>query len=556
MTIISYIIFNLLFFLFFRGLVVGYKIIYKKKFIVDQINLFNLPVFIFNQVFSLFILGNLSIILNFFFPIKELAYIFLGFFLFSILLNFYEKFNFDNLTFVIISFLIVPSILSLSSYGLKLHFDAIDYHLNFQYWVRESKSVFGLTNLYIGYGWSTIYDYILSNFWFGDNFILLHFVNLLFFGLFYNFIIYNLVFSKDFLMKIIAINITLFGLLDNFGIGGGANGYLNIQMIGKPDLSTGILFFICFVFFINDYIKDKFEVDKFVFISLLSLFAFQIKVVSGTLIILLIYYFAKLIPKNSLSLINKKMALLYLFFLSFIIKNIFISGCLIYPLSFTCLETFYWSEKNTVAEYTLNVSSGNNFALTNFGQIDVWFNSWISHAYNYQVYTNFLISFLLIFIFNRLFFIKNFAISKSKKNILYGYCIFLLIIFFYTGPTVRYGYGLFLVFIATIGTSRAEYKYKNISKKIESFYIILILITLLLTPRIYSYQEFITSPFNLYKVVDSTEEYLKSDALKNEIDIQFVSSKCFIVETCIKNKDYKKIKENLIGTYTVYYFDK
>ena len=89
MTIISYIIFNLLFFLFFRGLVVGYKIIYKKKFIVDQINLFNLPVFIFNQVFSLFILGNLSIILNFFFPIKELAYIFLGFFLFSILLNFY-----------------------------------------------------------------------------------------------------------------------------------------------------------------------------------------------------------------------------------------------------------------------------------------------------------------------------------------------------------------------------------------------------------------------------------------------------------------------------------
>ena len=94
---------------------------------------------------------------------------------------------------------------------------------------------------------------------------------------------------------------------------------------------------------------------------------------------------------------------------------------------------------------------------------------------------------------------------------------------FYTGPTVCYGYGLFLVFIATIEL-RVEYKYKNISKKIESFYIILILITLLLTPRIYSYQEFITSPFNLYKVVDSTEEYLKSDALKDEIDIQFVSS--------------------------------
>ena len=63
------------------------------------------------------------------------------------------------------------------------------------------------------------------------------------------------------------MNLTIFGLLDNFGIGGGANGFLNIQMISKPDLSTGVLFFICFVLFLNDYVKDEYKISNFIFLS-------------------------------------------------------------------------------------------------------------------------------------------------------------------------------------------------------------------------------------------------------------------------------------------------
>ena len=79
-------------------------------------------------------------------------------------MNLREPVSYKNNIFLISSFLIIPAILSISSYGLKFHFDSIDNHLNFQYWLRESQIVFGLSNLYIAYGWSNIYEYILSNF--------------------------------------------------------------------------------------------------------------------------------------------------------------------------------------------------------------------------------------------------------------------------------------------------------------------------------------------------------------------------------------------------------
>ncbi len=554
MTLITYISFSFILFMFFRGLIVIYKLYNKKNFVVDELKIFNIPLYIFYQVLALFIIGNLTIFLNFFFPLKNLQAFYFALVIVIVFFNSFEKFNFKDPYFLFISLIIVPAILSVSSYGLKLHFDAIDYHLNFQYWIRESKAVFGLSNLYIGYGWSTIYDYILSNFWLADNFIFLHFVNLIFFSLFYSFLIYNLIFSENQFLKIISMNLTIFGLLDNFGIGGGANGFLNIQMISKPDLSTGVLFFICFVLFLNDYVKDEYKISNFIFLSALSLFAFQIKIVSASLVVLLIIYLYKILPIYKLSLVIRKLGLLFLFFLIYLIKNIIISGCIIFPVSFTCFETFYWTDKFTVSSFSSGVSNG-NFALTSFQDINIWFNSWINHAYNFQVFTNFLLSFSIILLFNRVFFVQRSSISRNKATFVYTYCLFLIAAFFVTGPTVRYGYGLFIAIIGVISLKRFDYKYKNPSKKLESFYVIFILISVLLTPRIYSYQEFIKSPFELYEPIDSTQEYLQSDSLKNEVDIQFKNSKCFIAVTCIKNKDYQKIKENIINSYSVYYFD-
>ena len=48
-----------------------------------------------------------------------------------------------------------------------------------------------------------------------------------------------------------------------------------------------------------------------------------------------------------------------------------------------------------------SVSVGNNFALRTIENINVWFDAWINHSFNLQVYSNFLISIILFAIFSR-----------------------------------------------------------------------------------------------------------------------------------------------------------
>lgn len=552
MTLLLFSVFNLVLTLFLRGLIVFYKIILKKKFVVDQQQVFGLPVFIFFPILGLFLIGNISVIANILMSINQFRMIMIFIVGVFLIFNFYEKFQFDNKLLLITTLIATPCILAISSYGLKIHFDAIDYHLNFQYWIRESKIIFGLSNLYIAYGWSTIYDYILSHFWFGDNFIFLHYVNLLFFTLFYNFIFYNLIYSKNLFLKVASLNLLIFGLLDNFGIGGGANGFINIQMIGKPDVSVGVLFVICFMLFLRDFIEDYYSLNHFIFLTTLSLFAFQIKIVSSSLVFLLIYYVYKLIHKHSFLSILKKTSILNLFFFFYLLKNIFISGCLVFPVSSTCLQSLSWSDKSRVSQFSYDVSTGNNFSILGYESINSWFNEWINHSYNYQVFTNFLISLIIIGIFNIILFNKRDRSKKNKTFLIYMYCSFLVVSFLYTGPTFRYGFGLYLVLVSVIAINNNIDNYSITSLRFRFIYIGLFLITLSLTPRAYSYQQFLSSPLSFYETIDSTNEYLNHPALIDEKEIEYEYSKCYILKTCVKNDDYKNIVEEVKRGYLFY----
>jgi hypothetical protein len=83
------------------------------------------------------------------------------------------------------------------------------------------------------YGYSSLSEYINSFFWFDNNFILLHFVNLVFVSIFYFFLIWCLLESNNFKYQLISVSILIYGLLDNFGIEGGRNGFIDIDTIGK-----------------------------------------------------------------------------------------------------------------------------------------------------------------------------------------------------------------------------------------------------------------------------------------------------------------------------------
>ena len=551
MTILIFVVFNIVLFLAFRGLLTIIKIATHKGFIIDRLNVASIPIFVFFPVLSLFLIGNISVFANFYLPIKQLNIYWLVILFILLFSNLKEPFQFENRMFLLISLIIIPSILSISSYGLKLHYDSIDYHINFQYWIRESKIVFGLANLYIAYGWSTIYEYILSNFWYQDNFIFLHYVNLIFFTFFYNFVAYNIIFSSNKFLKYSSISVAFYSFLDNFGINGGGNGFLSIQMVGKPDLAVGILYFVTLIIFLDDFLRNKYSNNNFIIITILALFSFQIKIVSAYLIIPVLIYMFK-VSKQKITKFHFQTFLILIFLLiGFIIKNIIISGCVFFPIEQLCIKDLTWTDQSKVEQFSSSVVANNN-GLTISTDLKNWFSDWINNAYNTQVYSNMLGSFMIIFIINRLTFKKN--TNQDKKNEIYSIAIILLIAlaFFITGPTVRYGFGTFLIVLSLITLRRNNPKSKLNIKIFNKLAVLVLFISIILTPRIYSYLGFFESPLPLTKIEDSTEEYLNLGSLKELKTIKVENSTCFIPKTCIKNDDYRDIQYSQIGNYTLY----
>jgi hypothetical protein len=554
MTILLFIVFTLSLYIFNRGVLIFFKSIFNKTWSIDKLEFYGIPIFIFYPIFSLFIIGNLSVLANFIVPIKELNLIWIIFLIFFALMNLKENFLIENKFLFLFTLIIVPAILSISSYGLKFHFDSVDYHLNFQYWIRENKIVFGLSNLYIAYGWSTIYEYILSNFWFGNNFLALHFINITFFTFFYNFIFYNLTFNKDLFLKLISINIVIYSFLDNFGVKGGANGFVNIQMVGKPDEAAGILFFVSFLLLMRDYLKNQFSIKNFLLVSTLSLFAFQIKIVSSYLVIPLFFYLFKLKIKN----FSKIQLSYFLYLLSnlafFVLKNTAISGCLIFPIHQTCINSLSWTDSKNVQYFSKGVREGNNLAVNFSENIFEWFTIWINHAYNYQIYSNLILSILIIWIINKLL-LKNINKNLSRNEIVaYLFILFLVIAFFLTGPTLRYGFGLFLIIISSLTIK------EKVPKNLKQFnfltYVtfILLIFSIILTPRLYSYKLLIENSFEIASIENNIEEYLNTGSLVNSKERNVKGSTCFIPKTCVKNDRIEFLEYSLIKGYKFYSF--
>ena len=216
------------------------KLSYSRLFKNNKSNeFFTIPVSYFYPIIGLFVVGNLTVLVNFFLPIGNIIKFVI---LFVILLN--SKKLFKNFSFNKINFLNIFNtfVLSLSSYDTGLAYDATLYHLNNQKWILDSKIVIGLSNLHDRFGYQSIIEYINVNFWLENNILYLHFVSLIILNVLFNILGFFILKgnSKYFL---IASTIALYGFLDNFGFNGGKNGYFEIEAIGKQDTAFAILFF-------------------------------------------------------------------------------------------------------------------------------------------------------------------------------------------------------------------------------------------------------------------------------------------------------------------------
>ena len=232
---IDYFLFLLFIFFFLfagRGITITLNYFLENKYLIDEEKIFGIKLFYYFPIVGLFAIGNIAVIYNFINPINQTFVIFC---LLLLLPNLVKKLQLKTLgAFVLkVSTISLPLLVGFTNVGL--HYDAGLYHLNHQFILKENKIIFGLSNLYDHYGFSSIMEYLHAIFWIDENVYFIKYFQMVFFVFLFLFLLENIISSKIIMAKNIAFLTALYMLLDNFGFGGGLNGTPNIQGVTKFD---------------------------------------------------------------------------------------------------------------------------------------------------------------------------------------------------------------------------------------------------------------------------------------------------------------------------------
>ena len=420
-------------------------------------------------IFGSLFIGNLLIVLNYFFPLKNKVVIFI--LILSFLPNFLklEKLNI-NLKFQnIFGYIFVPAILVISSFNTGWHYDAGFYHLNQQNWLRSSEMILGMVNIHWAFGMSSIAEYLSAILWFEGTFINLHYLNLMYIFSFYNILVSDL-YSRELIIRNSSLMLLIFSIFDNFGLNGGRNGFIYIQGVGKQDVGVAILFFFItrtILLMLNDKRFNKFEVSL---LSLLTLFTIQIKLSSVFLVILMLYFYWFFLKESD----NSFKTLLYInipsiFFAFFwIIKQYLTTGCFIYPVNATCINKFAWYSANSTIAYE-DITRNASYSLSLYDyDILLWYKEFISFKINQTLTFNSLISLLLIYSISRFLYFRS-NLNSQVKIVLFVFLIGNFIYLVNYGPTPRYLMGFILTMAYGVGFFSGESRIgqsKNVLKNI------------------------------------------------------------------------------------------
>jgi hypothetical protein len=540
MTLIYYVIFYNVIYFSGRSIHILYNRIFRKE---ENFNILicGYDISTFYPILTLFFIGNFSNILNFILPIKNLIYVLP----FLLLFNIFEKNNRLLTKDFLLTNLIFPLIISISSIGTGFHYDAGLYHLNHQYFLKESNIIIGLTTIDFAYGWSSIYEYISAFFQVGSNFIILHFINITFMVQFFTFMYKSIFRQENNFLRYTSLFILIFGILDNFGLDGGRNGFIDIQGVGKFDNAFGIVFTIFNLLIISRLMIIDYSKIDLLFISLLSLFSFQLKITGGlSLVLYLIYLFFYIKNQNiGFSIIFRLISPFSLLLIFWMIKNVLSSGCLVFGIEISCFESLHWYD-NGFSTYSKIETSVFNLAYTFDQNIFEWFKFWSNNRINFVFIVNFIISIIILFTISFMFFIKRKKISNSLYAIIWIY-IFLNIFVWITGaPDPRFGSGLFILIIFLITLKISDYR--NIFDKLKHksiIYTFIILICIISIPRLSSYENLSTNFNSLVQLTIPEVEYSQNNAWGVN---PLTGDQCWVNSTCRRITNPVKIRKFLI----------
>lgn len=362
--------------------------------------------------FGIFLIGNIIVFLNFFLPTNSYLTYLLLFIFFA--LSFRYKICYKYIfKIILINLIVYPVCLKMT-----FEYDAGLYHLPYQNILRNEKIIFGIANI-SRFGFSSFQEYLGSVIW-HPNFIFHKFLIgsfLTFFFLFLddlrktklnldNIYFYYTLLSLPFLSRYLAIYTTL------------------------TDFSSGVVIILQFYFSIKIFLlsKKKIDLDNVQILIILTFLSVALKS-SGALTLILFFLIIIFSIKSYdlLKLLFYKNILLIVMAFGWIIKNIITSGCVIYPISFSCYSFFDWNAVIQAEQDSLAIISWNRQPYVGLEET-IFSNNWF---FNYWIktYDKFLLStlFLLFFIF-----IINFTFFYFRKKKTYGffYVFFPFIIIF------------------------------------------------------------------------------------------------------------------------------
>lgn len=546
MTIILNVIFyNFLYFLG-RGVFLFPNFISNRKKLIKE-RILGFPVSTFYAIFGLILLGNLGFILNFFTKLDSIIPII--FVSLLLIINLFYKFNIKDKTTKFVTNILIPSILSISSYNVGFHYDSGYYHLNFQNWLQNEKIVIGLSNIFQPLGLGSINDYISSLLWLNNNFIFLHFVQLASIAAFYTFLVHLFIYSDNLIDKVISLNILIFSILDNFGFGGGRNGFIYIQGVGKPDITFSIIFFIGFLLIFRLSLSEKIKSTDFLYLNWIILFCFQLKVFGALLIIPYIYLL--FVHKEEILKIIKKTKTFYIqvfVLISWLLKSLFLSGCIIFPVSQTCFENLNWFTPKFFNEFYTETKIFNKALFIDDGFTN-WFTNWYAVVENRNILLNFITSFLIIYFLNLLFLKSRNKIS-SENFYVYVFATICFVALIFSSPLPRFLIPVFLITVTAINMSESNTNKDIKFFKINNFNLIfltLVLVSNFLLVPLNSHKSFISSPVDSIKINFSGINYIENkDWGVGPLD----GDRCWINLECT-NLEYINPRFSTVFGYTV-----
>ncbi len=391
-----------------------------------------------------------ALVLNFFLPLgKELNTFILIIGITYLLIIRKLKYKKKEFFYILLSSVITSSLILYSNINRP---DGGLYHLPYISYLNEHKLIFGLSNIHFRFGMTSILQYLSAanfNLIFKEIGIVIPLASVVTF-----FIIYF--FNK--VLKILknTKNISysnIFSLFIIIFIAYKINRYSSFGNDAVAHLS---------LFYLLSKILSK-EKPNLVFISLIAVFGFLNKTTLIIILLIPLYFFLK-----NLNIKNFKifLSLPSFFLILWVLKNIFISGCLIYPIKETCFKNLSWTDFEEIENESISGEAWSkdwpnridkNISMIEYNKKLNWLKSWsMKHGK---------LMFKIIFPYFLVCFIIYFLIRKKKNSDEYillknnNFLIFLIlftfigtILFFIKFPLYRYGYSYLLSFLLLIMT--------------------------------------------------------------------------------------------------------